>query len=716
MKKLIIKVDPIYTDDEFLTMADNIISNIRESVEDKLSYRVFSIDMERGVPATLDEEKRSVEVVGATETPAEIFDWNRGIIKEILLIDGLEFPKNKQVPLLDTHKRWDTSSVLGSYRNMKRSDGQLLGKVYFSKAPEAEGPFTKLKEGHLTDFSVGYRQLKSEWVPDGESTNIRGRNFKGPVLITSKARIKELSITPIGADELAKARSNFELNNKETNAMNEQLRKFLESKGLAQDATEEQAWSFLKRLDIPKEVKIDDPLPKNEKKPEKIDVEKLRAEAAGDERDRIREIDAMCATFGYPDMSDDMVRDGITLDDARKKLIAKMAEDKKIEGADGHGFRGDVLIQKDERDKFRAAAEDSLLIRAMNWNGIDYAPEKLAEGAQDLTGYTLKELARHALVLARKPTKGNAMEMVGRALVTSDLPLIMANVANKALFTGFETAAETWMVWCGTGPVSDFKTHYSPRISESDDLEEVPEHGEYQYGTRAEAQETYSIVTYGKIFAITRQAVINDDLGALTRIPASHGEAAARIVGDVAYAVLTANAAMGDAVALFHADHSNFVAGGSGAAPGIVTIAAGILAMGTQTDIKGLRRLNIRPEFAIMPKALEGAAEVFFRSNRFTDVDTIATDSTPASTQVNPYSGEYFTRVYEPRLDDNDAAAWFLAGPRGKTVTLFFLNGQQTPFLDTRDGWTVDGIEYKVRIDCGAKALDWRALYMNNGN
>ena len=131
---------------------------VREAAEDKLNYRTLSIRLERGKPESLDEDKRSVEVVGATETPAEIFDWNRGIIKEILLIDGLEFPKNKQVPLLDTHKRWDTSSVLGSYRNMKRSDGQLLGKVYFSNAPEAEGPFMKLKIS-IVNFLSAHCQL-----------------------------------------------------------------------------------------------------------------------------------------------------------------------------------------------------------------------------------------------------------------------------------------------------------------------------------------------------------------------------------------------------------------------------------------------------------------------------------------------------------------------------------------------------------------------------
>jgi len=129
-----------------------------------------------------------------------------------------------------------------------------------------------------------------------------------------------------------------------------------------------------------------------------------------------------------------------------------------------------------------------------------------------------------------------------------------------------------------------------------------------------------------------------------------------------------------------------------------------------------LRRLGIRPQYLIAPKALEGGTEVFLTSFQYADADTVATDSSLAATQNNPYAGSYFTRVYEPRLDDADAAAWYLAAMKGKTVVAFFLNGQTQPFLDQQLGWTVDGTEYKVRIDVGAKALDWNGLYMNDGN
>ncbi|KKN52424.1 hypothetical protein LCGC14_0612780 [marine sediment metagenome] len=585
---------------------------------------------------------------------------------------------------------------------MKKEDDQLVGRAIFSSVPEAESPFTKVREGHLTDFSIGYRVVGSIWVPEETTKKIKGHEFEGPLSVATRWRVKELSIVPIGADEDARVRNETRNDNiLEEPKMDEKFREYLESIGLTREATEDEAWAFAGTLQAPKE--------KEKRDEEKIDTDKIRAEATGEERSRIREIDAMCKRYELSDMADDLVREGTPILEAREKVLTR-AEENWVEKETKRKDRPMIEIGKDERDKFRAAVGDALTLRA----GMEI--EKPAPGADELRGYTMVEMARLCLRNANEKTAGNVMEMVGRAMTVSDFPYLLANVAHKTLFEGWNTQEETWPIWCGTGSVSDFKTHYSPRISEADDLEEVPEEGEYRYGKRTEAQESYSVVTYGKLYAITRQAIINDDLNALSNQPKAHGEAAARKVGDVAYAVLTANAAMGDAVALFHANHSNFVDHASGAAPGISTIAAGVLAMKNQTDLRGLRSLNIQPRFMLAPNALEGAAEVFFRSERFSDASTIATDSSMASTQVNPYAGTYLTRVYDGRLDDNDALQWYLAAAKGKTVIVFFLNGIKKPYLETKKGWSVDGVEYKVRIDAGAKAMDWRGLYENDGN
>jgi hypothetical protein len=671
---------------------------MQRKAEDNLNYRTFSIRIEEGMPSTWDEETRSVEVIGATEEPVEVFDYGRyEVVREVLLMSGLEM-SSRQVPLLDCHRRYDTASVLGSYREMKTENGQLLGRVYFSSVPEAESPCTKVREGHLTDFSAGYKVIRSKWVPDGETAKIQGRSFEGPVKVATRWKIGELSCVPIGADGESKARSDHNINEKtEVTGMDEKTRKFLESRGLAKDATEEEAYKFLSTLNT--EEKRNIPATKPATKP--VDIEQVRKEATGEERNRIREIDSMCSQFDCADMAEQLITDGTSVDKARKEVMDHVARQR--EDGDQLGHREPATIQADERDKFRSAAEDSILIRTGEEGLI---PEKPAVGADDLTGYSLKELARHALKLSNQNQFGHPLQMVGRALTTSDFPIILANIAHKSLFAGWGTTDETWQVWCGTGNVNDFKIHTEVRGSEVDDLEEVPESTPYKYGKRAEAKEEYQIATYGKLFAISRQTIINDDLGALTNIPALHGEAASRKVGDIAYAVLIANSAMGDGKALFHADHGNFVT--PGADPGVANIADGILKMKSHKDLLGKRRLNIRPYFFLAAPEREGSMEVFFRTEKWDDVAKDATRN-------NPYAGKYFSRVYEPRLSDSDPKAWYLLTRKGKTVKVFFLNGVKKPYMETKRGWSVDGIEYKVRIDAGAKAMDWKGLFKNKG-
>ena len=49
-------------------------------------------------------------------------------------------------------------------------------------------------------------------------------------------------------------------------------------------------------------------------------------------------------------------------------------------------------------------------------------------------------------------------------------------------------------------------------------------------------------------------------------------------------------------------------------------------------------------------------------------------------------------------------------------VEVAFLHGREAPYIEQRQGWTVDGTEFKARIEFGVKAIDWRGLYCNDGN
>lgn len=663
------------------------------SLKLKMHYRAASIaTAAAGAPATLDEATRSVEAIGATEAPIPERDYDSWeVVPTVLLMSGCQIPASRQLPLLDTHSRYSTTSVIGSFRDLRVEGENLIGRAVFSSAPEAEGPWLKTKEGHLTDYSVGRVDEEATLIPAGQIGMINGRSYTGPVKVVTKWKPREMSSCPIGADELAKNRAAAPLEDtkKENKNMDAQLRAYLELRGLPKTATESEAVTFMAGMDTTRTpaATVETPVVRTEAE---ITLAATRAENT-----RMTEIDAICTRFAVTtEERAELVKPGVTLDAVRAQVLDLVA----IRNAKSTpGYRPSIESGADERDKFRAAATDSILIR------VGSAPEKTAAGALDLAGFSLPEVAREALRVSGLSMGGNKMEMIGRALTTSDFPMILAAISNKSLADGYLSAGETWPEWCGVGSVSDFKTNTVVRAGEMSDLDEIREDDEYKYGARAEAQEQYKIATFGKLFAISRQTIINDDLGALTDIPAAHGEAAARKIGDLAYATLTANSAMGDGTALFDAAHKNL---GTAGVFGSVTLAEAFKLMRSQKDIGGKRRLNIKAKFAIVPGAIEGAVQTFLASTVL---------GTQASPNIPNIYANAVKQIVESRLDDASATAWYLAGDKGKTVKLFFLNGNQAPYMETKQGWSVDGVEYKVRIDAGAKAIDWKFLFKNAG-
>lgn len=301
---------------------------------------------------------------------------------------------------------------------------------------------------------------------------------------------------------------------------------------------------------------------------------------------------------------------------------------------------------------------------------------------------------------------GDRMQLVGAAFThgNSDFGNILADVANKSMLMGYEEAEETFQIWTSSGTLSDFKTSKRVGLNDFPSLREVRPGAEYKYVTTSDRGENIVLATYGEIFSINRQTIINDDVGAFLRIARLMGDAAIRTVGDLVYAVLTGNPTMSDGKALFHADHNNLKTG-SGGALSVNTLDAGRTAMRKQKLAAG-KALNIRPEYLIVPAALETTASKLM-------ADTVLPGAN--NNESNPVAGMAQV-ITEARLDDNSAAEWFLsAGNRYDTIEVAYLDGNSTPFLDQMEGWGVDGSSFKVRLDAGVSPLDHRPLYKSTG-
>ena len=427
--------------------------------------------------------------------------------------------------------------------------------------------------------------------------------------------------------------------------------------------------------------------------------------AVADERKRTNTILSAARMAGVgQDFAMQLVRDGVAVDAAVMQIQTKWAEADQTPEPRAH-----VRMVADSRDKFVEGAVQALLMRA----GL----EKANMAGNEFVGMNLRELARHSLDVAGMQARGKpVLEMVGMAFAphmagghsTSDFGNILANIASKAMLKGFEEAEETFQGWTSTGTLTDFKPTSRVDLNLFPALAEVAEGAEYKHATIGDRGETTQLATYGRMFAITRQAIVNDDMDAFTRIPLRMGRAAIRTVGNLVYAVLTANQVMSDGKALFHADHANLA--GAGAAPSTATLDALRVAMATQKDPDGHATggLNIRPAYILVPAALEGTAKQALES----EYDTAKGD------KGVPNSVRGMAEVIsDARLDTASSTAWYGAANPGihDTVEVSYLDGQKAPYLEQRDGWNIDGTEFKVRIDAGVKALGYRAMYKNPG-
>ena len=379
-----------------------------------------------------------------------------------------------------------------------------------------------------------------------------------------------------------------------------------------------------------------------------------------------------------------------TVQAAGEKLLAHLAK--------GAAPVASVIVVADERDKARAGISKAIMARA----GLEKQ-----DTANPYRGYSLTEMARASLEKAGTKTGHlDKMSLVAAAFThsTSDFTNLLANVANKSMLKGYEEADESFQLWTAKGTLTDFKPAKRVDIGAFPALAQVADGAEYSYGTVGDRGETIQLATYGKMFSITRQAIINDDLDAFTKIPMRMGRAAIRTVGNLVYAVLTGNPTMADGVALFHASHGNLL---TGAAISTTSVDAMRVAMAKQADTN-TNALNIRLGYLIVPVALEGAARVV-RESEF-EVGA----SNRNNTVPNTVRGT-FEVISDARLDLVSATNWFGAGNPSvfDTIEVAYLDGVDTPTLEQEKGWNVDGVEFKVRLDAGVKALDYRALAKN---
>jgi hypothetical protein len=449
------------------------------------------------------------------------------------------------------------------------------------------------------------------------------------------------------------------------------------------------------------------------------DAAAARAAGAQAERERVTAItDAVRVAKLDASLATDMIGRGITVEAARTEIFAKLAAQSAADAPVTH-----LRVGEDGRDAFLRDATNWLILKSGMAPDVARATKvdvnTITPGA--FRGMSLLDLARECLKRHNRPVGFDKMRIVADAFTfrstitqsTSDFATLLENVMHKMLQAAYGITPDTWSRFCATGSVSDFRAHNRYRHGSFGSLDTVAENGEFKRKAISDGEkESLTASTKGNIINVSRQMIINDDIGVFTGLLAKLGRAAKLSIEVDVYALLAQNSGdgptMSDGVALFHTS-SHGANKTTGAALTAAALDLDRVAMASQRDPNSNEYLDLRPAVLVLPVGLGGQARVINQSQY--DPDTVANKS---QMKPNVVVGLFRDIVDTPRIAGT--RRYLFADPSvAPVIEVAFLEGQSEPVLETRDGWNVDGTEMKVRLDYAVGAVDWRGAVTNAG-
>lgn len=331
------------------------------------------------------------------------------------------------------------------------------------------------------------------------------------------------------------------------------------------------------------------------------------------------------------------------------------------------------------------------------------------DAARPFMGHSLRDLARETLQVRGVSTAGLDTDQLFRAAMhtTSDFPQLLQGVGSRTLMPAYQAAQSPLKsVLARQALRTDFRMGSKLRLGEIGVLQPVNEAGEIKSTTRAEAATSYALNTYGSIFTISRKALINDDLGAFRDWATAAGQAAAQTEAALLWTLLTqsggAGPVMDDNKRLFHVDHGNLSPTGTSLTR-ITSLTTARKALRTMKGLDGKTPIAVTPKYLLVGPSRE------------TEAEKLLTVINAAQTgDANPFAGK-LTLLVEPRITDD---SWYVfADPAQLPVLEYaYLSDAQGPQFASREGFEVLATEFRVTLDFGAGAVDWRGAYRDIGN
>lgn len=154
---------------------------------------------------SINEDKRTVELVFSTGAPVTRYDWMTGKrYREVLSMDAAHVRLtrlNTVGSLLDAHSAWSVGDVLGAVEpgSARIEKGRGLADVRFSRRATVEPIWQDVRDKILRSVSVGYNVYR--YVED------TGKDGQLPTRTAIDWEPYEVSLVPMPADIGATVRS-----------------------------------------------------------------------------------------------------------------------------------------------------------------------------------------------------------------------------------------------------------------------------------------------------------------------------------------------------------------------------------------------------------------------------------------------------------------------------------------------------------------------------
>jgi len=677
----------------------------------------------------LNAEQRRVALSISSETE-EIHAWGT---PQILLHEKSAVNLSRLRDIGSVLLNHDPTKIVGRPENIRldEKEGKIRADIVFAPTDAGNEAMELVSGGFLRGASVGFKVNKWERVEDGKSwKSPSGRSFSGPSDIATQWDIFEFSLTPIPADSavgVGRSATGPEPKEVRKSAMEATLREALVKRGLNPEATDEEAAEFnLRAMSEPKPDPKPKPKPEDEDDtPEELPTEssvRLSQEAENRETKRATDIAEMMSHWPqYRELLTGCIKDRVTVEQARGAVLRELQKDRPQKAVASR-----VEFGEDAHDKFRRSMADSLIMKAANRlpkeeDEGDTAYRARKQMARDITQRHFLDYVKLALRHYGLSDRGTDEEICTRAFShsTSDFGDILKDAAFKRLLQAYQESPSTWRPLARVTSAQDFKTMNRPKLGNMGSLRLTPELVPMAEGSTLDINESFAISNYTMSFGISRQAIVNDDLSAFDRIPTELGNAAARTVADTFFNLLISASGVGptmaeDGLALFattHTSGANYIAAvgtpevtGLGALKKLMRLQKGLVASGETAPV-----LNITSRYLLVPASLETVAQ-----------QTLNSTADPAksnSITFNPFNN--LTLIVEPRLDagTNGTTAWYLVADPNQIegAEVAFLNGNDQPTMSTIVGTKVQGVQWGVSLDFGAKFIEHRGWARTRG-